>query len=171
MNLKKQSLSALICRNIELAIELAMTSHREIVDKILPRMAERLKREGLISAFDKKQFKIRLFKESEPIRVNPDLVLHSPDGDKFLIEVANPEKPKRFIGEIIYPQILGNFKEIKAFFMFVLEPQKRRSLTQITLFHQIFRKQTRSRFVSWPDDREVAYRWLREFIKGLRSRK
>jgi len=81
-------------------------SHSEIVTKVLPSLAEKLRGEGVISSYDRRPFMIQLFDDKPAFRINPDLVLYMPDERKVLIEVANPRDPKRFIGELLYPQIL-----------------------------------------------------------------
>jgi len=81
-------------------------SHSEIVTKVLPSLAEKLRGEGVISSYDRRPFRIQLFDDTPAFRINPDLVLYMPDERKVLIEVANPRDPKRFIGELLYPQIL-----------------------------------------------------------------
>jgi hypothetical protein len=144
--------------------------HHTIVNKILPRIAKKLKQEGSISDSNRKQFKIPVLEELEPFTITPDRVLQLPDGKKVLVEVANPTDPKRFIGELVYPKILTERKEIQAFFMFVLNPEDRRkhtrSLTQTMIVSQLIGKY-RYRLVTWPNDEEAAYKWLKDFITGL----
>jgi hypothetical protein len=106
--------------------------HYKTVYEILPEFAEKLKQEGVISDWDRKQFKIELVKAWEPIRVNPDLVLHVPDRGKVVVEIVNPSKTKRFIGELVYPHILGNLRKIKAVVFLVLHSKGRRSTRAIT---------------------------------------
>src|SRR4030066_561744 len=98
--------------------------HGTIVYEILPRLAEKLKQEGLISHYDRTQENIEILKDFPKIRINPDLILHTSNGKKILVEVANPKDPKRFIGEVIYPKMLLYRKKIMADLIFVLNPQE-----------------------------------------------
>lgn len=102
--------------------------HSKIVYEILPNVAERLKKEGLISSYDRKSFIIQPAKEWAPLTVKPDLVLHLSDKRKVLVEIANPGDPKRFMGELVYPYILGYHHEIDAAMVFVLQRYPREDL-------------------------------------------
>ena len=149
--------------------------HKKIVKKILPYIARRLKREELIADFDDKEFKIPLFEQSEPIRIRPDLVLHLPDGNKVLVEVANSDKAKRFVGELVYPYILEHRKEINAFFMFVLGREHKRkharSLQQRTMISDIIcGNRVHSHVETWSNEKN-AYASLRSFIDRLVQKK
>ena len=140
--------------------------HYIIENVYLPRIAERLKKEGLISSYDKKQFSIPSFdKEIKFIKITPDLVLHRPNGDKILVEVANPEDPKRFVGELVYPAILKKDEQIRASLVFVIGDIKKhgRSLTQRHIMSEMLGRYS-SRFVSYPDNEDAVYRWLKGFI-------
>ena len=140
-------------------------SHGKIVGEILPRFAEKLKKESVISAYDRHPFKIPFVESWPSIKIIPDLVIHLPNGEKVLVEIANPKDPKRFVGEIVYPQILGYYKEIVAAIVFVLHPQKRkvhtRSMIQRMALAQFLRKQIPSVVASWPANEDVAYRNLK----------
>lgn len=94
--------------------------HRKVVNEILPIFAEKLKRENVISDFNRKRFKISIFEHVPLYEFNPDLVLITFDGDKVLVEVANPRDPKRFLGELFYAQILGHHNHISLSIVFVL---------------------------------------------------
>jgi len=96
--------------------------HEKIAGEILPQCAERLKREGVISAYyvDTKQFEIFPIKDSEPVTIRPDLVLCLADKRKVAVEVANPRDPKRFVGELISPHFLVSSKKVDAAIVFVL---------------------------------------------------
>lgn len=140
--------------------------HYIIENDILPRIAERLKKEGLISSYDKKQFNIPSHdKEVKPITITPDLVLHHPNGDKILVEVANPEDPKRFVGELVYPAILKKYEQIRASLVFVIGDIKRhgKRLTYRHIMSEMLGKYS-SCFVSYPHNEDAVYRWLKSFI-------
>lgn len=142
--------------------------HKKIVDEILPRLAEKLKQEGFILGHDKKQIEIE---DLLGIRINPDRILHLSNGKNILVEVVNPEKPKRFIGELIYAKILIHYKKIIAAMFFVLYPQEqgthRRSLSQICAL-SFLRLPKGSRIVTWPGE-DAAYNHLKAFITSIRS--
>ena len=107
--------------------------HYKTVYKILPEFAEQLKKEGVISDWDRKQFKVELVKNWEPIRVNPDLTLHVPGRGRVVVEIVNPNgEPKRFMGELVYPHILGNLGRIQAAMFWVLHFKRRKSTRAIT---------------------------------------
>lgn len=103
-------------------------SHNRIVEKILPRFAEKLKEEGLIIDSNRKRFKITRLKGILPLEVNlsimPDRVVILRDGRKVLIEVANPKEQKRFLGELLYIHTLIRNEEISLAIVFVLPPTK-----------------------------------------------
>lgn len=143
-------------------------THSKIVDEILPRLAEKLKREGMISDYSHKQEPIKISENLPEIRINPDLVLDLPNGKKILVEVVNPKDPKRFIGELIYPGILIHQKRIVATLFFVLNPRKqemqRRSLSQTIVLHEFLNIPKGSRTVGWPGE-DAAYGWLKNFVK------
>jgi hypothetical protein len=113
--------------------------HDEIVKIILPRLAKKLKSDGMISDYGRKQEAIRVIKDFREIKVNPDLVLDLSNGKRILVEVANLREPKRFIGELMYPAILLSHKRIVAALVFVLTQGKQerqsRSLSQIIALH------------------------------------
>lgn len=141
------------------------SSHHKAVYEILPQFAERLKKNGVISAYDRKQFRIPLVKGLPEIRINPDLVLYLPDKVKVLVEVANPCSPKRLIGEIVYPHILGHFKLIESAIVFILPSRKGRkidrSIHQEMALDQFFGKTIPSILLPFdPNDPEEAYSLL-----------
>lgn len=80
----------------------------------------------------------------ETVRVNPDLVFYVPDRGKVVVEIVNPEKPKRFIGEIVYPHILGSLGLIGGAIFFVLpSPRTRKSeraMAQEMSLHRFLKK-------------------------------
>lgn len=145
-------------------------SHDEIVKRILPRLAEKLKQEETILDHDKEQIKI---KKLLGIKINPDRILHLSNGKSILVEVVNPEEPKRFIGELIYAKILIHYKKIIAAMFFVLYPQEqgthRRSLSQIHAL-SFLRLPKGSRIVTWSGE-NAAYNHLKAFIKSTQYRK
>ncbi|KYK37507.1 MAG: hypothetical protein AYK18_09835 [Theionarchaea archaeon DG-70] len=112
--------------------------HYKTVYRILPEFAKKLKDEGVISHYDRKQIKIELMKNWDPIKFNPDLVLHVPNRGKVVVEIVNPNgEPKRFMGELIYPHILGHLRRIQAAMLWVLHSKsgksKRAATQQISL--------------------------------------
>lgn len=120
--------------------------HSKIVYEILPKVAERLEKEGVISAYDRKQFRIPLVKGLPEIRINPDLVVYLLDNRKVVVEITNPGKPKRFIGELVYPHFLSYFKGIEAAIVFVLpyglgKTQESRGMVQQIGLDLFFEKQ------------------------------
>jgi hypothetical protein len=140
--------------------------HRQIVSKVLPHFAERLKSEGVISDSNRRPFIIRLSEDWPPVKIVPDLVLCLPDKKKVLVEVANPKDPKRFMGEIVYSHLLGYYKEISAATIFVLHPNKyekthSRGVIQKLTSSQILKKQMPSIVVSWSKNQDVVYKNLR----------
>lgn len=147
--------------------------HDRIVKEVLPQFAERLKKEGVISSYDRKSFMIQVSKDKHwaPIRIKPDLVLHLPDMKRVLIEIANPKDPKRFIGEIVYPQILGYHNKVAAAIVFVLHHLRKdlkhdRAFTQQWILDHVLRKQIHVIGISWPrpGGEDVAYRNLKAVL-------
>jgi hypothetical protein len=65
------------------------SKHAEIVDKALPRFAERLKQEKVIYDYDKRPFVIRLFDEWPSVEIIPDLVLHMPNKERVTSYLEN----------------------------------------------------------------------------------
>lgn len=126
-------------------------------------MVPRLKQEGIILDHDNKQIKIKNLPE---IRINPDRILHLSNGKDILVEVVNPEKPKRFIGELIYAKMLIHYKKIVAAMFFVLNPEEqgahKRSLSQIHAL-SFLRLPKGSRTVTWPGE-DGAYESLKHFV-------
>jgi len=144
--------------------------HRKIVNEILPSFAEKLKKEAVISTYDRQPFKIPLLEGRRPITIIPDLVVHLPNGEKVLVEIANPRDPKRFLGEIVYPHFLGYYKKIAKVIIFVLHDREHqkihdRGFDQITMLSQIFGKLTPGRMTSWPPDEKTAYHNLKHILK------
>lgn len=147
--------------------------HNKIVDKILPQCAERLRKQGVISAYDREYFKIQPVKEWARVEIRPDLVLHLPDKRKVLIEIANPEKPKRFIGELVYPHILGHHDEIGAAILFILQryPEEdqvhERGFVERALLDQIIKHKIRIIGISLYDHEpgDVIYKTLKHFLE------
>lgn len=143
--------------------------HDIIVDDILPRVSRRLKREGLILGYDRKQFTMLSFhEEGKPMRITPDLVLYHPNGDKILVEVANPRDPKRFLGEMVYPAILKHNDQIRASLVFVIGDigKHGRSLTERNILSKMLGSYS-SRLVSYPHNEDSVYRSLENLLEIL----
>jgi hypothetical protein len=142
--------------------------HKKIVCDILPRLAEKLKQEGIILGHDKKQIEIE---DLLGIRINPDRILHLSNGKNILVEVVNPQNPKRFIGELMYAKIRIHYKKIIAATFFVLYPEEhgthRRSLSQIQPL-SFLRLPKGSRIITWPGE-DSAYRALRDFVERFKT--
>lgn len=144
--------------------------HEKIVRKILPSFAEKLKKEGVISSYNRTPFTISLLKDRPPIKIIPDLVIHLSDGKKVLVEIANPRDPKRFLGEIVYPHFLGYYKRIAKVIIFVLHDRKQqkihdRGFDQKIMLTQIFGKLTHTIMASWTPDETTAYHNLRYILR------
>lgn len=151
--------------------------HNKAVER-LRHVAERLKKEGVISDYNWKQFKIpstEVIDLNYPtLRINPDLVLYVPEKGKILVEVANPRDAKRFIGEVIYPYILVHFERVAGAIVFALPPQKgskapkegpERGIIQKWALHKIRPKQIPFTVIIWSEDwiyndLKLALKWL-----------
>ncbi len=142
------------------------SEHNHIVKKVLPRIAEKLKEEGIISSHDTEQIDFPLFENNKSLVIRPDRVLHLPNGDKVLVEVANQREPKRFVGEIVYPAILKKMNKIKASLVFVIGNRKSsgRSVKFRSMVSELVGKYS-SCFVTYPDSEDAAYDWIKHFIK------
>jgi hypothetical protein len=143
--------------------------HEKIVGTILPKFAEELRKEAVICSSDRKPFAIPFFEDRPPIKIVPDLVVHLVDGKDVLVEVANPRDPKRFLGEIVYPQILGYYKKISTVIFFVLHDRKRqkihdRGFYQKMVLSKIFGRLTHTIMISWALDETVNYHNLRYIL-------
>lgn len=151
-------------------------SHDKIVRKILPRFAEKLKKEAVISAYDRHPFKIPLVEGWPPIKIIPDLVVHLPNGERVLIEIANPRDPKRFLGEIVYPHLLIYHKKIEKRIVFVLHDLKQqeihdRGFSQIMMLRLVFENLAGGTIASWPPNEETAYHNLKRLLKQFLNSK
>lgn len=145
-------------------------SHGKIVREILPSFAEKLKKEAVISSYDHHPFTISLVEDRPPIKIIPDLVIHLPNKEKVLVEIANPRDPKRFLGEIVYPHLLGYHKKIAKVIIFVLHDREHqkihdRGFDQKTMLTQIFGRLTHTIMASWPRDEKTAYHNLKYILK------
>jgi hypothetical protein len=152
--------------------------HRSIVEEILPRIAQRLKEETVISSYDHVPIKISI---KEPlsiksINVVPDLMIHLPDERRILIEVANPRDPKRFLGEILYPQILGYYRKIDKVIVFVLRKNQKsqqvhdRGFQQKWIVSEVFGRKTHTIMMTWSNESDACHN-LRLTIKGFLKEK
>jgi len=147
-------------------------SHGKIVKETLPSFAERLEKEAVISAYDRHPFKIPLVEGWPPIKIIPDLVVYLPNGEKVLVEIANPRDPKRFLGEIVYPHLLRYHKKITKAIIFVLhdlEHQKihDRSFSQIAILGFVFGGLAVGPIASWPRDEKTAYHNLKYLLRAF----
>ena len=144
--------------------------HGKIVKEILPSFAQKLKKEAVISAYDRHPFTFSLVEDQPPIKIIPDLVIHLPNREKVLVQIANPRDPKRFLGEIIYPHFLGYYKTIAKVIIFVLHDREHqrihdRGFYQKTMLSQILGKLTPTVMASWPQDEKTAYHNLKYILK------
>lgn len=120
--------------------------HDKIVRDILPKFAQRLKTAGLISDYGtEKQFEIEITRDMKKIVIKPDLTIVVPNRGKIVVEVVNPDDAKNFIGEIVYPHILGNLGRVEAaIFLILPTPESRKSeraMAQEIALHRFFKKQ------------------------------
>jgi len=144
--------------------------HGKIVREILPRFAEKLKNEKVISAYDCHPFTFSVVKGEPPIKIIPDLVIHLPNSEKVLIEIANPRDPKRFLGEMVCPQFLFYHKKIAKGIIFVLHDIEHqdihdRGFNQNMMLGQIFRERKSVIMASWPRDDTTAYHNLKYILE------
>lgn len=145
--------------------------HEKIVREILPRFAEKLKTEKIISAYDCQPFTIPLIEGEPPITIVPDLVLYLPNGEKVLIEVANPRDPKRFLGEIVSPHFLFYLKKITKCILYVLHSLEKqnihdRGFHQNMMLEQFFKSQGQVIMASWSKNEDNAYHNLKYIIQS-----
>lgn len=152
--------------------------HKRIVDDILPQCAQKLKRDKVISGWDrhrKVKFRIQIG-DSEPATIIPDLLVYLDSRRKrrVLVEVANPKDPKRYVGEMIYPHLLGSLREIEAAIILVL-PRKdelldRTMVLELTL-NSFLKKQIPSKPIPLrnPKDREEIYLALHDYLDNYKS--
>lgn len=70
--------------------------HQDIVEATLPRFAKNLKREGIISDYNRKSFRLEgvTLIRKHTFKIRPDLLLILPDRKRFLVEIVNPKDPK-----------------------------------------------------------------------------
>jgi hypothetical protein len=152
--------------------------HDRIVQKVLPKLAQELQKEKVISSYTRQSLKIETqetFSERffPPFVIKPDLLLILPNNKRLLVEVVNPEEAKRFIGELVYAKILIHFQRITAALFFVLNPENQgrheRSLSQIHAL-SFLRLPKGSRIVTWPGEDDKAYRTLKDFVERFTVR-
>jgi len=129
-----------------------------------------LKKEGVVSAYDRHPFKIPLLKYRSLFKINPDFVIHLPNGETVLVEIANPRDPKRFLGELVYSILLRHHKKVAKAIIFVLHDREYqnkhdRAFSEIVMLGQIFGKLTIGRITSWPPDEKTAYDTLKYILK------
>lgn len=155
--------------------------HQDVVEMILPRFAEDLKREGVISDYNRKSFRVEgvTLIEKHTFSIRPDLLLILPDGKRFLVEIVNPKDPKRFMGEIACVQLLGSQKLIDAAIVFILPlgpehptaPKKgvRLSLAAlVTGLQQVVNSKIPAVTISWSTNQDASYVNLKNFILSRR---
>ena len=144
--------------------------HTKSVSTTLPKFAKRLREEHTISDYNHKPCALQVFKEWRRVRIMPDLMLIMPSEDRILVEVANPRDPKRFIGELVYPRLLGYCGLISAVFMFVLYPAKQtgvqdRVMQQSWMLADVFESKVPYVAFPWAKSEEINYLNLESFIK------
>lgn len=85
--------------------------HDSIVEKTLPRFAENLKREGVISDYTREVLRVKgvALPKERKFTIKPDLLMILPDAKRFLVEIVNPKDPKRLMGELF----VFNFLDLK----------------------------------------------------------
>lgn len=148
------------------------SAHHKTVYKDLPKVAGKLKEEGLISGWDREQLKIEL-EGWNPFTVKPDLILHVPGRRKLLVEIINPDDPKRYIGEILYAHILGSFQKIGAAVFLILSGTKgERATFQQILLNNLSIRKTISHFPIYLDftNKETVYMVLKDSVTTYRKK-
>lgn len=153
--------------------------HERIVEDVLPRFAQELQKEGVISSFNRKTFSIKL---KQPLQnssfpyafaVIPDLLLILPDKKRFLVEIVNPRDPKRLMGELASVQFLGFHDLIDAAMVFLLPrgpesvsaPDKGVRLFQGCQFiDHLFKHKVPTWIVSWSTDNDHSLSNLKSWI-------
>jgi len=144
--------------------------HKEIVNKILPRFAKRLKKEQTISGYGRQPFRIPVLNEWYPVEIRPDLILIMSNDERILVEVANSRDPKRFIGELVYPRLLGYCEQISGAFIFILCPTKRsqvhkRVVAQSWILADTLKTKIPYETCPWTKSEEANYMNLQSFLK------
>jgi hypothetical protein len=155
--------------------------HSEVVEVILPRFAENLKKEGIISDYNRKSFGVEgaTLLKKHTFSIRPDLLLVLPDAKRFLVEIVNPKDPKRFLGEIACVQLLGLQKLIDAAIIFILPlgpehpsaPEKGVRLSLATLatgLDQVISSKIPGTVISWSTNQDFSYSNLKGFILSRR---
>jgi hypothetical protein len=155
--------------------------HQRIVEKTLPQFAENLKREGVVSDYNRKSFAVKgiTLLEKHTLSIRPDLLLVLPDRKRFLVEVVNPKDPKRLMGEITCVQLLGSQKLIDAAVVFILPlgpehpsaPKKgvRLSLAAaVTGLEGVICGKVPAVTISWSTKENFSYANLKNFILNRR---
>lgn len=149
--------------------------HGKIVNEVLPHVANMLQREGEILSYGNELLKVPLSADLPQFVVKPDLVLCLRSGKKLLVEVANPKDPKRFVGELVYLQLLGYYKLVVAAMVFVLPYEKQYEGIHTTRIFQtapikkIISRQIPCPVISWPHREEAVYSDLKYLCKNYRS--
>jgi hypothetical protein len=151
--------------------------HQEIVEETLPRFAEHLQQEDVISGYNRKSFKIKSKESFPPFVIKPDLVLVLADKKRFLVEVVNPRDPKRLMGELACVQLLGFHNLIDAALVFLLPlgpehvnaPAKGVRLFQGgQIINDVIGSKVPSVIVSWSTREDFNYHNLKQFILNRR---
>lgn len=151
--------------------------HQEIVEEILPRFAERLQQEGVISRYNRRSFAIESWESYPPFVIKPDIVLVLPEEKRFLVEVVNPRDPKRLMGELVCAQLLGFHNLIDAVIVFFLPlgpehvnaPAKGVRLFQAgKIITDVIKSKTPTIIMSWSTREDFSYTNLKNFILSRR---
>jgi len=132
--------------------------------------------EGVISDYSKESFRIESREDFPALVIKPDIVLILPDGKKFVVEVVNPRKPKRFMGELASVQLLGLYDLIHGAFVFLLPlsvehpkaPAKGMRLWQSSRIGEVIRYEIPSVLVSWSVTEDYSYSNLKNWILSRR---
>jgi len=146
--------------------------HAEIVGSTLPRFAESLKKEGVISDYSTESFTIESSRDFPPLVIKPDIVLVLPDGKKFVVEVVNPKDPKRLMGELASVQLLGLYDLIQAAFVFLLPlsvehpkaPAKGVRLDHSDRVSDVIRREIPCVIASWSVTEDYSYSNLKNWM-------
>lgn len=153
--------------------------HDELVEEVLPGMAEDLQREGMISAFTRHpSFKIPIGtisnqKFAMPIHSDGQFTL--PDGTKIVVEVVNPIDPKRLLGEYFYAAILRDYHpEVAGTLMLIMvssgKHENRYAQRQLLFgkFSGFLSSRPRIYAAGWMGNYEERYRTLKQTLQHIK---
>lgn len=159
-----------------MSVVVKKSRHQLLVDETLPRFAEDLQREGIITSYHRNRFDVDTFKCFTPFKIRPDLVVVLADGRQFLVEIVPQRDIKRFLGELTCIQFLGRERTADAAIIFLL-PKNRNSkvpamgvrLLPSRKVSAILPQKTPSMVFLWSSREDFTYNNLKTAIKVLRN--